>query len=68
MSFKKKLLLGLNLVWSKIIPVLLVIGFYIGVFFAFWDILGWSLAVSIIVTVILCAISVFTFGKLIKIF
>ena len=66
MNFKNTILWILFFIWTNIIPLLLVIGFCIGVFFNLAYVQNLSLTLSLIITIVGGAGLIFGFGKLLK--
>ena len=66
--FKTRALQILAVFWTKIIPMLLVTFFFVGLGFCMFNIWKWSLAVTLIVDIILYVITFIGFMKLIKVF
>lgn len=56
----------LTFFWQKLIPIILVLGFSIGVFFHLWDVQKIPMMWSLITTLFTSAILVYILGKIIK--
>jgi hypothetical protein len=52
--------------WQKLIPIILVLGFSIGVFFHLWDVQKIPMIWSVLTTVLTGAMLVYILGKIIK--
>lgn len=66
MNLKNKLLWILAFIWTNIIPLLLVIGFCVGVFFNLMYVQEFSLFVSLLITIVGGCGLLFGFGKLLQ--
>lgn len=56
----------LAFLWQKVIPILLVVAFSIGVFFHLWDVQKIPMIWSITTTVFVGLVIAYVFGKIIK--
>ena len=65
-NIKQLLFKALYVIWGIILPMLLVLGFFIGVFFNLWKIQNIPLVWSIIITFVALGLVGFGFGKLLK--
>jgi len=65
-KFKEILFKILYAIWGRILPMLLVLGFFIGVFFNLWKIMNLPLVWAIIISVLGFGLIGFGFGKLLK--
>jgi hypothetical protein len=65
-NIKQLLFKALYVIWGRILPMLLVLGFFIGVFFNLWKIQNIPLVWSIIITFVVLGLVGFGFGKLLK--
>ena len=65
-NIKQLLFKTLYVIWGRILPMLLVLGFFIGVFFNLWKIQNIPLVWSIIITFVALGLVGFGFGKLLK--
>jgi len=65
-SIKERLLNTLAYFWANIIPLLIVISFFVGVCFNLWKVQGVSLILSVIISIVLGALTAFGLGKLLK--
>ncbi len=63
---KDKILGILYFLWGKLLPILLVTFFFVGVFFNLWKIQNIPLGWSIVISIVCCVITGLGFGKLIK--
>ena len=63
---KEKFLTILNMLWSKVLPLILITSFFVGFFFNLWNIQNFSLATSLIISILGFLIIGFGFGKAIK--
>ena len=66
MKLKEKILWILAFIWTNIIPLLLVVGFCIGVFFNLAYVQNLSTLLSLIITIVGGFGLIFGFGKLLK--
>lgn len=66
MNLKDKFLWILAFVWTNIIPLLLVIGFSIGIFFNLWKVQMLSPWLSGVITLVLGGGIMYGFGKLLR--
>jgi hypothetical protein len=66
MNLKDKFLWILAFIWTNILPLLLVVGFCIGVFFNLAYVQNLSFALSLIITIVGGAGLIFGFGKLLQ--
>jgi hypothetical protein len=66
MKFKNKLLLILSFLWMRLLPILLVCGFFVGVHFNLWKELELSFGLALFITVSTGSIALYGFGKLLK--
>lgn len=67
-AIKNTLLNILLFIWQKVTIFVVVIAFFVGVFFNLWKIQELSIALSLIISLAGAGVSIFAFGKLIKIF
>jgi hypothetical protein len=63
---KNKILNFLYFGWGRVLPILLVLTFFVGVFFNLWKIMLLPLWTAILISVVACGLTTFGFGKLIK--
>ena len=52
--------------WGRVLPMLLVIGFFIGIFFNLWKIMNLPVGWAIIISILSLGLVGFGFGKLLK--
>ena len=63
---KEKFFSILAFVWMRIVPILLIMGFFVGVCFNLWKVQGLPLAAAIVISVAGAIVTVIGMGKLIN--
>ena len=65
-SLKEKVFSVLAFVWHRIVPLLLVLGFFVGVFFNLWKVQELNVFIAAAISTVLAAVGVFFMGLMIK--
>lgn len=63
---KDRILQILAFIWLNVVPLILVIGFNIGILFNLWKVQGLSLTLSIIIVSITTPLLTWLYGKVLK--
>lgn len=63
---KDRILGILAFLWMRLLPILLVCGFFVGVHFFLWKDQGLTFGLSLLISVLLGGATLYGFGKLIK--